>query len=167
MSAPIVRPATALDLPAITAIYDHYILNSPATFDIEPWTTEQRAEWFTHYGLTGPHRVLVAEVDGAVAGAAWSSQFRTKRAYHTTVETSIYCGPRHTGLGLGRLLYTALFEGLASEHAHRAVAGVTQPNDASNALHRAFGFTPVGTFTDVGHKFERYWDVTWFEKPLD
>ena len=49
---------------------------------------------------------------------------------------------------------------------HRAFAGITLPNAASVALHERFGFTAVGTFTEQGRKFGRYWDVVWFEKPL-
>ena len=39
--------------------------------------------------------------------------------------------------------------------------------EASLALHRAFGFEPVGIFRQVGYKFGRYWDVQWFQKRLD
>ncbi len=161
-----VRPATDDDVPRLTEIYNHYILTTPATFDIEPLTVEQRREWFRHYGEAGPHRVLVAETDGLVAGMAWSSAFRPKRAYETTVETSIYCAPEATGMGIGVVLYEALFEALAGEGLHRAVAGITLPNDASVRLHERFGFRQVALLTEVGRKFGRYWDVAWFEKAL-
>jgi phosphinothricin acetyltransferase len=68
---------------------------------------------------------------------------------------------------LGRRLYAALFDSLAGEDVHLAVGGVTLPNEASIALHRAFGFEPVGIFRQVGYKFGRYWDVQWFQKRLD
>jgi len=120
-----VRPATDDDVPRLTEIYNHYILTTPATFDIEPFTVEQRREWFSHYSDTGPHRVLVAEVDGLVTGMAWSSAFRPKRAYETTVETSIYCAPEATGMGIGVVLYEALFEALAGK------GGCTGPSRVS------------------------------------
>jgi len=166
MDGPIVRPATERDLPALTAMYNHYILQTPATFDIEPWTDGQRAEWFTHYADEGPHRVFVAEVDGGARGAAWSSQFRPRAAYATTVETSIYCAPDWTGRGLGRVLYEALFAALAGEGLHRAIAGITLPNEASIALHHRFGFRQVALLSEVGNKFGQFWDVAYFEKPL-
>ena len=49
---------------------------------------------------------------------------------------------------------------------HRAGGGITLPNPASIALHRSFGFEPVGIFHQVGYKFGRYWDVQWFQKEL-
>lgn len=162
-----VRPATAADLARITEIYNHYIVHTPATFDLEPWTATQREEWFTHYDDDGPHRVFVAEEAGSALGAAWSSSYRPKRAYDTTVETSVYCAPEATGRGIGRALYTTLFAILAEEPGlHRAIAAITQPNEASMALHRSFGFTTAGTTTQVGFKFDQYWDVTLLERRL-
>jgi phosphinothricin acetyltransferase len=162
----LVRPATDADLPRLNEIYNHYIVNTPITFDIEPWTVEQRREWFTHYALDGTHRVLVAEEGGVILGSTWSSQFRPKRAYHTTIETSVYCAPESVGRGIGALLYEALFEALRGEPIHRALAGITQPNDASVKLHERFGFKRVALFSEVGFKFDKYWDVVWYEREL-
>ena len=80
------------------------------------------------------------------------------------METSIYLAPDAGGQGIGTLLYDALFASLARQDVHMALAGITQPNDASNALHRGFGFKDVGTFRQVGRKFDKYWDVLWMEK---
>jgi phosphinothricin acetyltransferase len=163
-----VRAATAADVPRLTEIYNHYIVHTPATFDIEPMTIAERAEWFSHYATTGPHRVLVAEADGAVLGSAWSSPFRPKRAYDTTVETSVYCAPEAVGRGLGSALYDAIFGELARVPGlHRAMAAITLPNDASVALHERFGFRRTGLLEAIGWKLGQYWDVALFEKPLD
>ena len=162
----LVRPATEADIPRLTETYNHYIVNTAITFDIEPWTVEQRREWFTHYATTGPHRVLAAEEDGVVLGSAWSSQFRPKRAYHTTIETSVYCAPEAVGRGIGARLYEALFETLKGQPLHRALAGITQPNEASVKLHERFGFKRVGLLSEVGFKFGQFWDVAWHEKEL-
>jgi len=161
-----VRAAVSEDIPRLTEIYNHYILTTPATFDIEPFTVEQRMEWFSHYAASGPHRVLVAEAAGEILGATWSSQFRQKRAYDTTVETSVYCAPEATGQGIGTVLYEALFQALEGQPLRRAVAGITVPNEASVRLHERFGFRKVGTFSEVGNKFGRYWDVAWYEREL-
>ncbi|MDQ2960063.1 MAG: N-acetyltransferase family protein [Candidatus Dormibacteraeota bacterium] len=161
-----VRPAVAGDLETINAVYNEYIINAHFTFDIEPWTMDVRREWFTHYALEGPHRLFVAMARDAVIGYASSSRFRPKRGYNTTVETSIYLAPDATGVGAGTRLYEALFRSLLSEDLHRAYAGVTMPNPASVALHERFGFKRVALFTEQGRKFDKYWDVAWFEKPL-
>jgi phosphinothricin acetyltransferase len=70
------------------------------------------------------------------------------------------------GRGIGHALYGALFERLDAGPRENAVAGVALPNEASERLHRAHGFTAVGTFHAVGVKFGRPYDVTWYERPL-
>ncbi|MHB8514328.1 MAG: GNAT family N-acetyltransferase [Dehalococcoidia bacterium] len=162
-----VRAAAAADVPRLTEIYNHYVVHTPITFDLEPFSVEQRMQWFSQHARRGPHRLLVAVRDGAVVGYAGTGQFRTKRAYDTTVETTIYCAPDATGLGIGRRLYTALFEALRGEDVRMAVAGVTLPNEASCALHERFGFRRVGVLREVGRKFGRYWDVAWYERQLE
>jgi phosphinothricin acetyltransferase len=162
----VVRPGQPADLPALTDIYNHYVRSSAVTFDTTEFSVEQREEWFSHYGATGPHRLLVAVDGDDVIGYATSGPFRAKPAYATSVETSVYLRPDATGRGVGTLLYRALFEALAGEDVHRAYAGVALPNDASRALHERLGFREVGTFVEVGRKLGRYWDVCWFERSL-
>ena len=161
-----VRPGTEDDLPALTRIYNHFVEHTVATFDIEPFTVDARRAWFEHYADIGPHRLLVAQVDGQVGGYATSGPFRLKPAYSRTVETTVYLDPTATGRGVGSLLYGELLATVAAEGMHRAYAGVALPNDASEALHRRLGFRDVGTFTEVGWKQDRWVDVRWYERAL-
>jgi phosphinothricin acetyltransferase len=162
-----IRPGAESDLPALTAIYNHFVEHTHVTFDVEPFTVEQRRDWFAHYAKTGRHRLLVAEADGVALGYATSGRFRDKPAYEPSVETTVYCAPEATGRGIGSALYAALFAALRGEDAHMAYAGVALPNEPSLALHRRFGFTEVGTFRQVGRKFGTWWDVTWLERPIE
>jgi phosphinothricin acetyltransferase len=166
MSALHIRAATKIDLPRLTEIYNHYVIHTPVTFDIEPYTIERRAAWFEQFGSAGRHRLLVAEGGSGIVGYAGTTRFRPKAAYDSTVETSIYCAPDAIHKGTGSALYTALFEALTGEDIHRIVAGYTMPNPASAALHARFGFKPVGIFHENGRKFGRFWDVAWLERPL-
>jgi phosphinothricin acetyltransferase len=159
-----VRAARVDDVPRLTDIYNHYVLTTPITFDLDPVTVEERRVWFEQFSAAGRHRLFVAEQDGIVLGYAGSHQFRTKKAYDPTIEATVYCAPEAIGRGLGTLLYRALFDALAGEDIHLAVAGITLPNDASIALHQRFGFAPAGVMHQVGRKFGRYWDVAWYEK---
>ena len=161
-----VRPGAPDDLPALTALYNHYVENTHVTFDTQPYSVEQRGEWLSHYASTGPHRLLVARVGADLVGYATSSKFRDKAAYDTSVEATVYVRDDGARRGVGTALYTALFDALQDEDVHRAYAGIALPNDPSIALHRKFGFEEVGTYREVGRKFGRYWDVTWFEKNL-
>ncbi|MBT9313626.1 GNAT family N-acetyltransferase [Leptothoe kymatousa] len=162
-----IRLPKASDLFPLTQLYNHYILNTVITFDIEPYTVDQRRErWWRHYGTDGRHRMWVAEKDQQVVGYATSSKLRDKAAYDTSVETSIYLSPDAQGLGIGTQLYAKLLDSLADEDVHRAYAAITLPNPESIALHHKFGFHSVGRYGEVGRKFGQYWDVEWLEKSL-
>jgi phosphinothricin acetyltransferase len=166
MSQASIRPAAPADLVRLTEIYNHYVLTSPVTFDLQPLTVEQRTLWFLEHAATGRHRLFVADENGLVVGYASTSRFRDRAAYDTTVEASIYCAPEAVRRGIGSALYRELFAAITGADINRIVAGITLPNDASVALHRSFGFVQVGVFSQNGRKFDRYWDVAWFERPL-
>jgi 2-haloacid dehalogenase len=161
-----VRPATSHDLGEITDIYNHYVLNTAATFDVDAVTARQRRGWFDHYRATGPYRLLVATRNGSVVGYAASSQFRAKPAYSPSVEVTVYLAPEDAGLGIGSLLYQQLFADLRAENLRRAYAAIAAPNPASVALHRRFAFRDVGTLTQVGRKHGQWWDVLWMQRSL-
>ena len=161
-----IRPAQTGDIPALTEIYNHYVRETSITFDIEPKSIAERTEWFGHYLLNTRHQLWVAELDKNVVGYASSSKFREKDAYQTSVETTIYLSPDANGLGLGTQLYEALFAALQDQDVHQAFAGITLPNEPSQALHRKFGFQTIGTFSQVGRKFDQYWDVEWLQRAV-
>ena len=162
----IIRPARIEDLPRLTEIYNHYVVNTPTTFDLEPFTVEQRCSWFERYGSTGRYRLLVAEEAGAVLAYTSSSPFHARHAYDTTVETTILCAPEAVGRGLGRRLYAALFDALLGEDVHLIMALITLPNDASCTLHERFGYQREAVLREVGRKFGQYWDVAYYARPF-
>jgi len=162
----LIRPVAQSDLPALLAIYNHYIETTAITFDLEPKTLEQRQVWLDSFQPTGRHQCFVAVKGNQPIGWACSGKFREKDAYDTTVETSIYLAPGEDGQGLGRQLYTTLFDALAKEDVHQLIGGLTVPNEPSVRLHLACGFQKLGQFHEVGRKFGRFWDVAFYEKTL-
>lgn len=157
------RPATVDDAAAISTIYNHYVATSHVTFDLEPTSAETFVGKLSG-AVDGPHQVVVA-VDAEVVGYATSKAFRPKPAYAPSVETSVYVSADHLGHGYGEAVYRYLLERLDGVGVNRAFAGVALPNDASDRLHRLLGFSPIGVFTQAGHKFDQWWDVAWYERP--
>src|SRR2546423_1456837 len=100
MSAIGVRAAVRAELARLVEIYNYYVVNTPVTFDVEPYTAERREPWFEQFGATGRHRLLVAESDAGVVGYAGTVRWRPKASYDTTVETTIYCAPEAVGKGI-------------------------------------------------------------------
>lgn len=167
MTEPTIRRATADDLEGITRVYDQYIVDSHVSFDVEPWPRTRRLAWWDeHQGHPGLV-VLVADVDGEVVGAAYSSWYRPKVAYERSVETSVVLDGEWVGRGLGRRIYGALMDELAAAGTHRAYAVVALPNDASVALHHRLGFRDVGVQDECGWKLGRYWSTLTLEKRFD
>ena len=161
-----IRTAVADDLARIVEIYNYYVINTPITFDLEPFKPEHRVKWFEEHAGTKRHRLFVAEDAGQIVGYAGTGQFRDKAAYDTSVEVTIYCAHDALRRGIGSMMYRTLFDALKNEDINRILAGITLPNEASVRMHRGFGFTEVGVFSENGRKFDRYWDVMWMQRPL-
>ena len=160
----LIRTAQIADLPQLTDIYNYYILNTAYTFDLTPFKTSERESWFNKYDKTGSYRLDIATEGDEIVGYASSGLFREKPAYSTSVEVTVYVKSGFGNKGIGSQLYQHLFETLKKEDIHRAYAGITRPNTGSVALHEKFGFRSIALYSEVGRKFDRYWDVEWFEK---
>jgi L-amino acid N-acyltransferase len=158
------REAQLGDVPGILAIYNAAIVTSPATFDLEPQTLEQRTEWFLAHGELYP--ILVAVDESTVLGYACLSPFRDKPAYAKTVETSVYVHPDAHRRGVGRALVSAILDRARNLGYHTVVAGITAGNEASERLHQRFGFEKVGTLREVGYKFDQWHDVHFYQLML-
>jgi phosphinothricin acetyltransferase len=157
-----IADATEEHLPAIAAIYARAAEESHVTFDVDGPPVEWWAE------VAGREELLVALEEGEVLGFAKTARFKDRPAYDTTRETSAYVHADHRGKGVGNALYAELLRRLdARDDVLMAVAGISDPNPASTALHVAHGFTPVGTFEDAGMKFGKAWSVRWYQRRLN
>src|SRR5260370_42213145 len=103
-----IRAASKTDLPSLTAIYNHYVIHTPVTFDIKPYGVERRAPWFDEFSETGRYRLLVAEQNSIVVSYAGTTRFQPKAAYETTVETTVHFPPGSECRRIGRRLESAL-----------------------------------------------------------
>lgn len=158
----LVRTATAADAAACVEIYRPYVLDTPITFETEVPTVEDMADRIEAAQVG--HEWLVLEDDGTVVGYAYASRFHPRSAYRWAVETSIYLSPDRKASGGGRMLYTELLKRLAGRGFRRVFACIAQPNEASNEMHAAFGFEPVGHFRRVGWKLGAWHDVQWWQR---
>src|SRR5687768_2320942 len=163
---PLIRPATADDLPAITAIYGHHVLNGTGTFET---TAPSRHEMRSRHAdvLAKGLPWLVAEQDRRVLGYAYCQWFKPRPAYRFSAEDSIYLHPDAAGKGLGKLLLTELAREAQAVGIRKLIAVIgDSANAGSVGVHRALGFTPVGTFKSCGWKFGKWLDIVLMEKTL-
>jgi L-amino acid N-acyltransferase YncA len=152
------------DAEAIARIYAPYVETTADSFEeTAPDAAEMRRRFAS---VTASYPWLVATLGGEVAGYAYGTMHRARPAYRPSVEVSVYVDERAQRRGIARLLYDALFRELAARGYHRAFAGITASNEGSIAFHRAVGFTPIGVFHEVGYKFGRWHDTSWWERDL-
>lgn len=159
-----IRAATIGDAPAIQAIYAPYVTNTQVSFEeIAPDTDEiaRRIE-----SISADYPFLVAVRDGGVIGYAYASQHRTRPAYRTSVDVAVYVSPEAQRQGVGRALFDRLLPAAKTRGYHAAFAGIVLPNAASIGLHEAVGFRYLGTYHQVGRKFDRWLDVGWWQRVL-
>ena len=165
-SPPVVRAATADDADAIAQIYAPIVRDTAISFEETP----PDADEFVRRMLTRPRLPwLLAESSGpdrSVLGYAYGSQHRSRASYRWSVDCSVYVNTGARGHGVGRVLYSMLFDELRALAYVSLFAGVTQPNPASTRLHQALGFRPVGTYERTGHKHGHWHDVTWWQLDL-
>lgn len=159
-----VRPGTQDDLPRIAEILNYTAANSIANFDTRPVSAQERRDWFEQFSAAGPYRLFVAQRAHSVLGYACSHPYRDHEAFRETVEVSIALGVGSRGQGVGTSLYRELFDCLAREPVHAALAGIALPNDASVGLHRKFGFTEVGVFREYAVKNGQYISSVWMQR---
>lgn len=162
----LIRPSESHDIAAITAIYAWHVEHGSGSFEIDVPSAAEMARRHRAV-LDGGLPWLVAEVDGRIAGYAFASQFRPRRAYRFCVEDSIYLAADAQRRGLGRMLLAELIARCEERGARRMLALIgDSSNQASIHLHRASGFQPAGVLRAVGWKFDRWIDVVILQRDL-
>jgi|SRR5579884_212790 len=159
------RLAADEDAEAIRAIYNLEVVGSTVTFDLVPRSLAQQRSWLDDH--RGAYPAIVAESDdGSVVGFASVSPYRSRPAYSTTVEDSVYVRADCRGQGVGGLLLSDLVARAQAHGFHAAMARIVGGHEASIALHRGCGFELVGVEREVGRKFNRWLDVVVMQRLL-
>jgi L-amino acid N-acyltransferase YncA len=159
-----IRDATERDAEACAAIYAPYVADTAITFEYDPPSVAEMARRITAARRT--HAWVVLEDGDRVVGYAYAGPYKERAAYRWTCEVSVYLESGRRRGGAGRALYEALFDRLAERGFRTLVAVMTLPNDASEGLHGALGFEPVGVFRRVGWKHGAWRDVAWAQRSI-
>lgn len=157
------RMAAPADADALLRVYAAYI-DTNITFEYDLPTAVDFAARVADVLQTYPY--LVWEEGGALLGYAYAHRYLARAAYQWDAELSVYLAPDARGRGLGTRLYGALLALLTAQGVRTAYALVTVPNPASEGLHAACGFSPVGVYRRTGYKNRAWHDVAILEKRL-
>lgn len=162
----LIRPFAWGDVPAMTAIYRHYVENSTATFDTVPPTETAMASQKFGPMVEAGHPLLIAERGGKLLAYAYASVYRPRAAYRFTCEDTIYCAPEAQGQGVGTALLQDVIEASRRFGFKQMIGVITAESKGSIRLHEKLGFRVVGSYTQVGFKFDRWLDIVHMQKGL-
>jgi len=160
------RLATESDLPAINEIYNHYVLCSTCTYQLEPETMADRLIWFREHPPE-KYPVIVSETEGQITGWGALSKFRPRAALAPTVEASVYIIDKMHRRGLGRMILTDLIERARQAGFHSMIGSVSAEQTASIALQESTGFRRVAHLVEIGNKFGKWLDLIYMQLMLD
>jgi L-amino acid N-acyltransferase YncA len=166
MSSLEIRPAMAADLPAITGIYQHAVLQGTATFELIPPDLAEMTRRFAVL-MDGGFPYFAASLDGRVVGYAYAGAYRPRPAYRFTVENSVYLEPAIHRRGIGmRLLLRLITESEARGYRQMIAVIGDSANAGSIGVHTRCGFQMIGTHPNVGFKFGRWLDTVMMQRAL-
>ena len=152
---------TLNDVSEITRIYAHYVTHTVVTFDTKVPSEKEMCERLQTIIRNCPAWVCVEE--GKIAGYCYAHEWKTKKAYSATAETTIYLHPDYLRKGYGRILMEQLIKDCRERSYHTLVACITIPNEPSVKLHEKLGFKQVSHFHEVGRKFDKWLDAADYE----
>lgn len=159
-----IRIAEPDDAAAVLAIYAPYCESSTVSFETAAPTLEQMRQRIEQ--IVAQYPWLVCEIDGQLAGYVYASQHRLRAAFRWSVDVAVYVATSHHRRGIGRALYTSLFDILREQNYVKAFAGITLPNPYSVGLHEAVGFKPISVYPGAGYKLGRWLDMGWWQLAL-
>ena len=164
-----IRLAVPEDAERLLEIYKPYVTDTAVSFEYDVPSVDDFRSRIENTLAAYPY--LVAEVDGVIAGYAYAGPFIRRPAYDWSAEASIYLDMDMKGQGIGSALYAKLEEILSRQNVlnvNACIAYIEEEDEyltnASMYFHEACGYRLVGTFTNSGCKFGRWYHMIWMEK---
>lgn len=157
----IVRKVELEDASQIAEIYNHYIENTHHTFETEAINESEMRNRIDKIIKNYPY--FVSEESGEILAYAYAAPYKSRCAYRSSAEVSVYARNGIQQKGIGTRLYEKLLAELLQSDVHVVIAGIALPNEASVRLHEKFGFEKVAHFREIGWKFGRWIDVGYWE----
>jgi L-amino acid N-acyltransferase YncA len=162
MNPPTIRRARHADAGSIASIYNEGIRDRNATFE----TRERSAADVTTWLERDRYPLLVAELDGQVAGWVSASEYRPRDCYAGIAEFSVYVARDSRGRRIGDALMTVFLPELEKSEFWKVLSRIFPENRASLALCARHGFREVGVYRNHGKLDGKWRDVVIVEKLL-
>lgn len=158
------RMANLNDAQDILDIYEPYVRDTIITFEYEVPTIQEFRSRIENTLENYPY--IVCLIDNKIVGYVYAGRHKERAAYMWNVELSIYLHKEYTKYGIGKTLYKVILDILKLQNIQNVYGCVTANNIASEKFHECFGFNKLGIFHKTGYKFNKWHDVTWYEKNI-
>jgi phosphinothricin acetyltransferase len=157
-------PVRAEHLDAIRDIYQYYVDHSTATFHTGHVTTNELREKIL---IDHPkYKAFVIDVEGAIRGYCYLSQYNKRQAYDRTAELSIYLDHKFKGKGVSKVVLRQLEDVARGVGIVVLLAIITGDNEHSIRSFSSAGYVKCADLKEVGEKFEKLLDVVFYQKIL-
>ncbi len=152
-------------LSEILAIYNYYVLNSVATFQLTAIDLDEMRKQvlFPAGSRFSSYAILEGE---KVIGYVSLAPYKTRAAYDITGDIALYLSHEFTGRKVGKQAMEFVETIARERNFHSLLATVCAQNERSVKLFTSLGFQQVAYFREVGKKFDRLLDVTTLQKFL-
>jgi phosphinothricin acetyltransferase len=158
--------ASVSDAAAIAEIYAHYVLESAASFETEPPSTQVMAERIAKILAEGYPWLVVRDAAERALGFAYAQKFGPRAGYLYSCETHIFVRNDALGRGIGTMLINALIVACEQRGYRQAFALIAGTEPASVVLHARAGYLPCGTLIGAGWKRGQWNDVFMMQRKL-
>ena len=165
-----IREVRLEDAARLVEIYQYYVTSTAITFEYTTPSIQEFQSRIQHTLEQYPY--IVYEHEGVVLGYGYVGALKGRAAYDWSVETSIYVDRHAKKMGIGRKIYEALEELCAKMHITNMYACILAPRDDhdpylntnSMDFHEHMGYKEIARFHQCGYKFQRWYDMVWYEK---
>lgn len=155
---------TQTHLEEVRDIYNYYVENTTISFHTEILDLDQIKD--SVINKNNRFKSFVIKEENEIYGYVLITPFKSKQAYDSSGEVTIYLKPDCSGKGIGGESLEFI-EGIAREQGfHTLIATICMENMRSKSLFEKNGYIQCALFKEVGYKFNRRLDIGSFQKIL-
>ncbi len=152
------------DAKGLIEIYAPYVTETPITCECEVPSVQEFQDRIQKISKTFPY--VVCEIDGELVGYSYASLHKERAAYRWDSDATVYVSSNYHRNKIGTALYNCMLELNKLQGFYNIYAVVTTANEGSIKFHEAFGFVPMGTYTNTAFKLGKWHNITVMEKKL-
>lgn len=145
-------------------IYLYYINHSTATFHKREITREEMSELLLF--RNPKYESYMIKYYGEICGYVILTQYKTREAFDTTAEVTIYLKYGYEGKGIGSEALTFIEGRARIKDIHVLVGLISGENKGSIALFEKHGYEKCAHYKEIGYKFDRWLDLVCYQKTI-